>query len=124
MHWSKIAVFLCLLTIIFTVGEFGSHFGYSVHGVPVGKPLTAVPDNPSNPNTTYTVYFQDGTTQDMTMAEIQKSLNSKPSALGYLGALATFSIDGMPAWMTFVFYLFILGALYIVISIWLPGGGD
>jgi hypothetical protein len=65
------------------MSAFGSHFGFTVHGVPAVN----------------------------------------PDIWDFIGAMATFSIDGLPALFSYVFYICIAAVLYIIVTAILPGGG-
>lgn len=123
MNWSKIAVFAMIMIVIFSAGAFCSHFQYSVHGIPRNNEFASIqPINPGQADTKFLVRFKDGTSQIMTMDAIRETAKSTPSVLDYLSALASFSIDGMPDFFSYIFIVVCLLALYILVSIFLPGG--
>lgn len=121
MNWTKLAILLMMLTVALVVGQMGVHMGFNVNGVPQTKSFSKISPIPGSDK--YIVYFDDGTTATMTMAEIHKLAKSTPSAIDYLWHLASFSIDGIPSWLSIIFIVFLIAMLYIVFSIFLPGGG-
>ena len=128
MGWTKVASIFMLLIVIFSIGLFGAHFGYKVDGVPNGghsgfhiiKPLS-----PGDANTLYAVYFNDGTSAVMSMAEIKDMVNSSGDIIGYLTDLASFQVDGCPTFLSLFFDILILVLLYLIVTSFtpfIPGG--
>ncbi len=128
MGWTKIAVFALLFVVISVVGLFGSHFGYTVHGVPQVTQFSTV--NPPQ-GQDWQAYHLVGSDEiimwrnTVTGEEIPNSEGGSAigDAITYLWNMATFSIDGMESWMSFLFVLIVLLALFILVTIFLPGGG-
>lgn len=97
MGWTKLGVLALFLVIIFTVSAFCSHFGYTVDGVPQAG-------------------FIEG--QPGLLGAVQWAWDG----LGFLFNMMTFQIDGVPELIGIIFIIMSILSLFIVVSIFLPGG--
>lgn len=97
MSWSKLGVLMLFICIIFTVAIFGAHFGYTVNGVPKGGDIEGKPG---------------------ILGAIEWGWN----AIGFLWDMMTFQVDDCPDIMGYIFAAISLICLFIIVSIFLPGG--
>lgn len=99
MNWSRLAILTLLFVIIFTVSIFGGRFGYTVNGVPQGGTVEGKPG-------------------------ILMAIIWGWNALQFFFDMIFFQVDGMPEVFSFIFLLMALISIYILVSLFLPGGGD
>ena len=119
MGWTKLGVLTLLLFIIFTVSAFGNHFGYTVDGVPKG-------------GTEYLEYEQehwseaeygfDVVTEYWNELRWAKRSMEKGNALTFYIDMMQFKVDGVPAELELVFMGMSLLCIFILVSLFLPGG--
>lgn len=98
MGMSKLDLLLLLLVIIFTVAGFGGCAGYTVNGVPQGG---ISEEDPGLFGVVEWVW----------------------DSASFMIAMATFSVDDMPAWMSGIFSVISLMAIALVVLI-IRGGGS
>ena len=98
-----------LFIVIFVTGYFGQHFGYTVHGVPMGSPAA---------QTSSEDWRESSYGLDVVLSYWQEHFktNAFVQSIAYIYAFCTFSIDGTPDWMVGVFYLIILLSLVLLWS--------
>ena len=125
MSWSKLAVLIMLLTVMIVTSIFGSHFGFTVRGVEFGgTPVQKyeVTEHQGLIGKYYTYINEDGNL-------VYSSRNPNESDLpgdmmAFVFGVLGYQIDGMPAIFTFLFWIMTFIILYIVVTAFLPGGGD
>lgn len=129
MNWSKLAVLVCLFIIVFTTSIFGAYFGYTVEGVPKGI------DIEKKVKTGYSIgdlatgqYVKDlvsgGGVKDFGKTEEPGFTDLIGHAAGFFFDMIFFRVDGMPELFSGVFLLMGFVMLYILITMFLPGGGN
>lgn len=97
--------------MVITTGYYGQHFGYTVDGVPHGSAADSKEwqDYP---------YFSDQLIFGFWEHQATGTDSSVVgSTLAYLGYFTTFNVDGVPAWLTFVFDLIILLAFVLIFTL-------
>jgi hypothetical protein len=93
MGWTSYAVLAMILVIIFTVGAFGAHIGYTVNGIPTASEVSG--ENPG----------------------IFGALGWVWDSIQFFFDLLTFRIDGMPAWFSYVMILLLLMVIFIIVKL-------
>lgn len=116
MHWTKLSLIILFLFVIFTVSIFGGYAGYTVDGVPRAGaieyevydavPIHDVDDYEMLPDGTWRL----------------KDVGTLEGAKDFMGDMVTFQIDDMPTEISAVFIIMSLMIIYMIASMFFPGG--
>jgi len=115
MNVSKTGLLIALLFIMMVTGLFGTHFGYTVQGQPQGGAAASIPEYES---------CSGGSGIDLFFCRIGaffinvgRGLGWFFNSIGFLFRLVTFQVDGMPVFVSSIFVVISVLAVWLIVGV-------